>query len=77
MRSKFGVVVLRPHFFEKHWPQQELNGLATRELGGKKVILPIWHKVGFDEVRRYSPALADRLAVRTEQGLEKVVEAMW
>ena len=72
--SKFGVVILSPHFFEKHWPQQELNGLATREVGGKKVILPVWHKVGFDEVRQFSPMLADRLAVSTDEGLQKVVQ---
>jgi len=73
LRSKFGVVILSPHFFEKHWPQQELNGLATREAGGKKVILPVWHKVGFDEVSQYSPMLADKLAVSTDKGIDKVV----
>ena len=71
--SRFGVVVLSKHFFEKHWPEQELNGLATREIGGKKVILPVWHGVGFEEVRQYSPTLADRLAVMTKNGLEAVV----
>ena len=39
-RSRFGIVVLSPHFFSKQWPQNELNGLATREAGGLKVILP-------------------------------------
>lgn len=81
LRSKFGVVILSPHFFEKQWPQQELDGLATRELGGQKVILPVWHKVGFEEVRQYSPMLADKLAVSTGEGLEKIVQkvmgAMW
>jgi hypothetical protein len=72
--SKFGVVILSRRFFEKHWPQQELNGLATREVNGQKVILPVWHKVGFDEVRNYSPTLADRLAVPTELGLPEVVK---
>lgn len=73
-RSRFGVVILSRHFFEKHWPQQELNGLATREVNGQKVILPVWHKVIFEEVRDYSPTLADRLAVRTELGLSEVVK---
>ncbi len=72
-RSRFGVVILSKHFFEKRWPEQELNGLATREVGGKKVILPVWNGVGFEEVRQYSPTLADRLAVLTENGLENVV----
>jgi hypothetical protein len=72
--SRYGIVILSPHFFEKHWPQQELNGLATREVNGEKVILPVWHGVGFDEVRQYSVTLADRLAVSTAQGLEYVVQ---
>jgi TIR domain len=71
--SRFGVVILSKHFLEKHWPEQELNGLATREVGGKKVILPVWHGVEFEEVRQYSPTLADRLAVPTKNGLESVV----
>jgi TIR domain-containing protein len=71
--SRFGVVILSKHFFEKHWPEQELNGLATREVGGKKVILPVWHGVGFEEVRQYSPTLADRIAVKTSVGLDKVI----
>jgi len=74
--SRFGVVILSKHFFEKHWPEQELNGLATREVGGKKVILPVWHGVGFEEVRAYSPTLADRLAVVTKNGLDAVVSEL-
>jgi hypothetical protein len=73
-RSRFGVVILSGYFFEKHWPQQELNGLATREVNGAKVILPVWHGVGFTEVRNYSVTLADRLAVQTKDGLVRVVE---
>jgi hypothetical protein len=72
--SRFGVVILSAHFFEKHWPQQELNGLATREVEGEKVILPVWHGVGFAEVRGYSVTLADRKAVQTMDGLAHVVE---
>src|SRR5262249_35078432 len=45
-RSRFGVVILSSRFFEKHWPQQELNGLATREVGGEKVILPVVQALG-------------------------------
>jgi hypothetical protein len=73
-RSRFGVVILSARFFEKHWPQQELNGLATREVNGEKVILPVWHGVGFSEVRNYSPTLADRIAVQTKDGLAHVVQ---
>jgi TIR domain len=71
---RFGVVILSPNFFEKHWPQQELNGLATREVRGGKVILPIWHRVGFADVAASSPTLADKLAVSSDKGLDYVVE---
>ncbi|MNC65913.1 hypothetical protein D3C75_1162530 [compost metagenome] len=32
---------------------------------GGKVILPIWHKVTKSEVLKYSPTLADKLALNT------------
>jgi len=40
-RSRFGIVILSHHFFSKHWPQKELNGLANLEVDGRKVILPV------------------------------------
>ena len=72
-QSRYGVVILSGYFFGKHWPQQELNGLATREVDGKRVILPVWHGIGAAEVRGYSPILADRVAVQTKDGLSHVV----
>jgi formylglycine-generating enzyme required for sulfatase activity len=73
-QSRYGVVILSPHFFAKEWPQKELDGLAAREDGSGKVILPIWHNVTREEVSRFSPTLADRLAVSTAKGLDAVVE---
>jgi tetratricopeptide (TPR) repeat protein/Cdc6-like AAA superfamily ATPase len=71
--SRYGVVILSKNFFAKRWPTAELNGLATKEVDGTKVILPVWHRVTFEEVRSFSPILADKLAVRSDQGLETVV----
>jgi len=71
--SRYGIVVLSKHFFAKEWPQNELDGLMSREIAGTKVILPIWHKITVDEVRQHSPILAGRMAARSEHGLEKVV----
>lgn len=75
-RSRFGVVVLSKHFFQKHWPQRELDGLANRERDGRKVILPVWHEVEENDVAEFSPTLAGRLAVRSSQGVGTVVEAI-
>ena len=66
----YGVVILSPSFLVKSWPQRELDGLVSREIGeGRSVILPIWHEIGPDDIRRYSPPLADKLALRTSLGI--------
>ena len=75
-RSRFGIVIVSNHFLEKHWPEDELNDLATREVNGTKVILPVWHKIGFQQVLEYSPVLADRVAITTDKGLDYVVQRM-
>ena len=75
-QSRFGVVILSQHFFAKHWPQVELNGLAAIEVGGTKVILPVWHGVTREDVAKFSPTLADKMAVSTDEGLERVVAAI-
>jgi DNA-binding response OmpR family regulator len=74
--SKYGIVVLSGHFFAKHWPQRELNGLMARENGGKKVILPVWFNLSFEEVEKVAPMLADRIAARSQDGLDVVVERL-
>jgi tetratricopeptide (TPR) repeat protein len=71
--SRYGVVVLSKNFFAKRWPTQELNGLATKEIDGMKVILPVWHKVTAAEVRSFSNILADRMAARSDEGIARVV----
>lgn len=63
--SKYGLVILSSHFFNKNWTQYELNGLNAKEMSGKKTILPIWHKVTLDEVRKYSPTLSDKIALNS------------
>jgi hypothetical protein len=75
-RSRFGIVVLSPMFFSKEWPQKELDGLVARESNGKKVILPVWHEVDAESMAKYSPMLADRVAVSSESGLTSVVDAL-
>ena len=72
LRSQFGVVVLSPSFFAKHWPRSELDGLLSRESQSTKVVLPVWHDVDAALVRTYSPILAGRLAASTANGLEEV-----
>ena len=72
--SRFGIVVISKHFLNKEWPQRELDGLASREHDGVKVILPIWHNIDAEVVREASPMLADRVAISSSENLDRVIE---
>lgn len=72
--SRYGVVVFSQHFFNKNWPQAELNALFAKEMSGTKTILPIWHKINSAEILKFAPLLADRKAAKTEEGMDYVVE---
>lgn len=67
INSSYGIVILSPSFFSKNWPQYELNGLTAKEIDGKKLILPVWHQVDKKAVLKYSPALADKVALSTNK----------
>ena len=76
--SRYGVVVLSKPFFEKEWPQHELDGLMSKEVAstGTKVILPVWYNISFEEIQRHSPMLSGRLATKSEEGLDAVVRKL-
>ncbi|GGW74135.1 hypothetical protein GCM10010340_60710 [Streptomyces griseoloalbus] len=63
--SRYGVVVLSDSFFAKGWTNHELDGLVTRNVAGEQSLLPIWHNLSAEDVRRYSPSLADKVAMST------------
>ena len=63
--SRFGVVILSKAFFEKDWPQYELDGLVTRSVSGEQSLLPIWHGITKAVVIAVSPSLADKIARST------------
>ena len=74
-KCRYGVVILSPHFLSKEWPQRKLDGLVARETAsGDKAVLPIWHDLDRDTLLRYSPSLADRLAGRSEDGVQELVK---
>lgn len=74
--SRFGVVIISPHFLGKHWPQKELDGFTALEVDGRKVILPVWHNVDRQTVTQFSPPLAIRLAANSSKGIPAVVAAL-
>ena len=73
----FGIVILSPDFFLKEWPQRELDALSTLEIArAGKVILPVWHNITYNDVVGYSPPLADKFAVSTQEGIGIVADKL-
>lgn len=75
--SRFGIVVLSKSFFLKPWAKRELKGLNIRELNENRVlILPIWHRIELQDVLEYSPPLADKIALSSSSGINKLVREL-
>ena len=71
--SRFGIVVLSPNFFAKNWTQKELGALVAREMDGTDIILPIWHNISIDEIRKRSPILADKFGISSEVRMDEMI----
>ncbi|HLG57929.1 MAG TPA: toll/interleukin-1 receptor domain-containing protein [Vicinamibacterales bacterium] len=73
VESRFGIVVLSPSFFAKRWTRYELDGLVAKAIvEDRKVILPVWHHIGRDEIAGHSPTLADMIGVDSARGIDEV-----
>lgn len=65
--SKYGIVILSKSFFSKNWTNYELDGLTTKEMEGTKTILPVWYNITREDITKYSPTLADKIALDSSQ----------
>jgi len=67
-KSKYGIVILSPNFFNKKWTKLELNALFARMVnleGSEPVILPVWHNISKEQITKQDPILADIVSVNT------------
>jgi cold shock CspA family protein len=71
--SSYAVVVISPHFITKKWTMLELASLIAQEDYVHKV-LPIWHGVSKQDILAHLPLLADKIAVKSESGIEAVAQ---
>ena len=72
------ILILTPNFLANSgWTKREYDSIFTRELvESQQVILPIWSDVTVADVYKYSPILADRLAVNWSLGVEEVARRL-
>ena len=73
-KSGYGIVILSENFFKRDWPQRELEGLVAKEIEGRKVILPLWHKVDAAFIRSKSLLLAGIIGIPTSKGVAFIVQ---
>jgi RNA-directed DNA polymerase len=69
-KSRYGVVVLSPNFFNvmKTWPDRELGAmLAQQDADKRQRVLPLWHNVGQAAVAARNPILASKVAWKTSE----------
>ena len=72
--SRYGIIILSENFIKKGWTEYEFRALLNREIGKKKVILPIWHKINKETIEKYSPFLLEKYALdSTKIKLEQIV----
>lgn len=73
-----GIFILSKRFLErKRWTDREFRSLITRELAtGEKLIIPVWLDVGQEDVAEFSLELADRVAIKASDDVEKVADKL-
>jgi hypothetical protein len=73
------ILIVSPRFLSNDgWTKVEFNSIFTRELVERRdILLPVWIGVKKEDVLKYSPCLANRLAVNWNVGLEEVVRQLY
>lgn len=69
-KSRYGVVVLSPNFFnvKKTWPEREVAAMFALEDADKRPrVLPLWHNVEQPAVAAKNPILASKVAWKTSE----------
>src|SRR4051794_35346957 len=51
-RSAYGLLVVTTTFLAKPWPQYETDVLVREYIEGKRELLPVWHEVDQELVRK-------------------------
>jgi hypothetical protein len=76
-RSRYGIVLLSPSLLKlRPWTQYELDAIVNAEVGGRKVLLPVWLDVTAERIREVMPALAGRMAVHWADGVTTVAHQL-
>lgn len=70
--SRFGVVILSPAYLQSEWALKELDAFFSKESLQHKTILPIYHQVEVEAIQQFSPLLADKIGLGTQEGIDNI-----
>ncbi|WP_160687493.1 toll/interleukin-1 receptor domain-containing protein [Clostridium sp. C2-6-12] len=75
--SSYGVIIISKAFMGKNYTEFELTSLLNKEIGSRKIILPIWYNVNEEEVKKYNYYLADKMALDSRKmSLDEITESI-
>jgi hypothetical protein len=80
-KSRYGIIVLSENFFhlKKKWTRHELDGLFALEdeEDPEPKMLPVWHNITFDQLRKRSPMVAGLKAlVAKDKSVDQIVKEL-
>ena len=70
-QSRFGILLITPHYFRTNWAQKELGALWGKERDNYKIIIPVFCDITPEEVGSLDPDLAERWSVVLPDGGHK------
>ena len=74
-RSIYGIVVLSPAYIaDRKWTEHEFDALFAREELNSFIIMPVWHGVSKEDIKKYDPALADRNSISKTDDYDEIVQ---
>lgn len=67
-KARYGIVILSPNYIaeDRYWTRAEMDALFQLESAtGRKILLPVWHRLSMEDVMAFSPLIASRNALST------------
>ena len=72
--SSYGIVILSENFFRsKKWTHDELSALYATETRNQRKIIPIWHGIDEECIKKYDPLLISKMGIKSEIGLDGII----
>ena len=74
--SRSGILLISKAYLVKGWTNYEMDTLIRQSIEGEKNLFPIWDKVTKEEVSNRHAGLAGIVALRTDEGLQQIIDKL-